>query len=230
MNIHPVTTAHASAASRTRERVQSVSVVFDVWNVLIGASDGFGLTRRDLSEFTFDPVRLADLIAADRRTASRVERIGLVFGTHSLDQNRAACQAQRAAMHSWRRDPRVTVVDPGMERIGPGRRHDRTPASPDGVTVTSIGCHTESRGDAEIQRLLTEWCEDRRTDVAVLVSADADHRSVAHDLWRRRRTHLELARWSWEPSQLFWKGAWVHHLDQQHLRAVTRNSYRGRAA
>lgn len=52
--------------------VETVSIVFDGWNALLGAADGFGYSRRTLSSFTIDVPRLADLL--DSVTSDRDPR------------------------------------------------------------------------------------------------------------------------------------------------------------
>lgn len=188
----------------SRVHGESVSVVIDGWNAVLGAADGFGYSRRQLSTFALDLPRLADEIAARRKRPSRVARIGIVFGTHPDGSRPLASRAEAAELCQWRRDRRVEVIDPGMVTVGAGR-------------------HREVGGDAAIQRLLTEWTDDRGTDAAVLVSADADHLATVTDIRRRRRTHLEVARWEWQDSSLWCPGLWVHHLGTDTLDAVTRD-------
>lgn len=160
----------------------SVSVVLDGWNAVLGAADGFGYSLRALSTFSLDLPRLADAIAARRDRPSRVQRIGIVMGMHDARTNRASHAAQAAAAREWQRDPRVTLIDPGMVRVVNSldsvNSHldsdsDRF-LNPSGVVVP-LHRHCELRGDETIQRLLTEWTDDRQTDAEILVSADADH-------------------------------------------------------
>lgn len=206
-------TVNLSLSSVPAHSSDSVSIVFDGWNAVLGASEGFGYSRRQLSTFTLDLPRLADRIAGMRHHSSRVERIAVVMGTHNRRANPAAHTAQAAAARQWKRDPRVTVIDPGMEQLN-------EPTVGEGVVVP-LRRHCEVRGDAEIQRMLTEWTDDRKTDVAILVSADADHLSTVTDIRRRRRTHLEVARWEWQWSSLWERGLWVHHLGHDLLDSVT---------
>lgn len=191
----------------------SVSIVFDGWNAILGASEGFGYSRRQLSTFTLDLPRLAEEIVEMRHRSSRVERIAVVMGTHDRGTNPAAHAAQTAAAQQWKRAPRVTVIDPGMDQV-----HE--PSAVDGVVIP-LRRHREARGDEQIQRVLTEWTDDRKTDAAILVSADADHLPTVTDIRRRRRTHLEVARWEWQRSALWEQGLWVHHLDHNLLDTVT---------
>ncbi len=193
---------------------ESVSIVFDGWNTVLGASEGFGYSRRQLSTFTLDLPRLADKIAALRHRPSEVERIAVVMGMHDRHTDPAARAAQDAAARQWARDPRVTVIDPGMVRVD-------APTSDDNGVVVPIRRHREVDGDAEIQRVLTEWTDDRRTGAAILVSADDDHLETVANIRRLRRTHLEVARWEWQRSRLWQPGLWVHHLDQRLLDSVT---------
>ena len=206
-------TTNCSLSSVPACSFDSLSIVFDGWNAVLGASEGFGCSRRPLSTFTLDLPRLADKIAEMRHRSSRVERIAVVMGTHDRRANPAAHAAQTAAAQQWNRDPRVTVIDPGMEPV-----HE--PVTADGVVI-SLRRHREARGDAQIQRVLTEWTDDRHTDAAILVSADADHLPTVTDIRRRRRTHLEVARWEWQYSALWEQGLWVHHLDHDLLDTVT---------
>lgn len=206
-------TSHLSIASALPVPHDSVSIVFDGWNSILGESEGFGYSRRQLSTFSLDLPRLADEIAALRHRPSQVERIAVVMGTHDRRTDPQAHPAQSAAARQWARDPRVTMIDPGMERVD-------EPLSEDGVVVP-LRRNREVHGDAEIQRVLTEWTDDRRTDAAVLVSADADHLDTVVDIRRRRRTPLEVARWEWQRSSLWQPGLWVHHLDHDLLDSVT---------
>lgn len=198
----------------------SVSVVIDGWNALLGAADGFGYSRRPLSTFTLDLPRLADGVAADRRRASRVERIGIVLGMHDRRANPAAHAAQAAAARQWARDPRVTLIDPGMVPVAVDTVAGE---DADGVVVP-LRRFREERGDAAVQQLLTQWTDDGRTDAAILISADDDHLPTVEDIRRRRRSHLEVARWEWQASRLWRPGLWVHHLAPDLLDSVT--SYR----
>lgn len=198
----------------------SVSVVIDGWNALLGAAEGFGYSRRPLSTFTLDLPRLADGVAADRRRASRVERIGIVLGMHDRRANPAAHAAQAAAARRWARDPRVEMIDPGMVPVDV----DATEGGDADGVVVPLRRFREERGDAAVQQLLTQWTDDRRTDAAILISADDDHSATVEDICRRRRTHLELARWEWQASRLWRPGLWVHHLAPDLLDSVT--SYR----
>lgn len=194
----------------------SVSVVIDGWNALLGAADGFGYSRRPLSTFSLDMPRLADGVVADRLLPSRVDRIAIVLGMHDRRANPAAHAAQSAAARQWARDPRVEVIDPGMVRVDEG-------SDEDGVVVP-IHRYREARGDAAVQELLTRWTDDGRTDAAILISADDDHLPTVADIRRRRRTHLEVARWEWQYSRLWQRGLWIHHLGPDLLGSVT--SYR----
>lgn len=96
---------------------ESVSIVFDGWNVLLGAATGFGYSRRELATFTLDLPRLADKIVERRRRSSHVERIAVVMGIHDPRINPAAHAAETAVLRQWKRDPRVTVIDPGMDPV-----------------------------------------------------------------------------------------------------------------
>ena len=71
-----------TALSSVPVTVDSVSIVFDGWNAVLGASEGFGYSRRQLSTFTLNLPRLADRIAGMRHHSSRVERIAVVMGSH----------------------------------------------------------------------------------------------------------------------------------------------------
>lgn len=137
-----------------------------------------------------------------------------MFGTHGPRDRGRGNAAQSAVLREWKSDPRVTVIDPGMTAVG-------DPAS------TVVDLHSarfrESGGDAAAQRLLTEWTDDRVTDAAILLSADADHQATVSGIRRRRRTHLELARWEWQASSLWGDKLWTHHLDTHILDAVTRD-------
>lgn len=209
--------AHTHATVTTlpaRADVETVSVVIDGWNTLLGAADGFGYSRRRLSTFTLDLPRLADVIATMRQRPSRVSRIGIVLGTHDAATNRVSHAAQVAMIREWRRDRRVVVVDPGLRRVE---------SAPGEVVDLDSVRYREVDGDTEIQRLLTEWTDDCETRAAVLVSADSDHQATITDIRRRRRTHLELARWDWQCSSLYGDKLWTHPLDTHTLDAVTRD-------
>lgn len=200
----------------------SVSVVIDGWNALLGASDGFGYSRRPLSTFTLDLPRLADELAARRNRPSRVERIGIILGMHDRRANPAAHAAQAAAGRHWARDPRVQLINPGMAPVVVGAPGDLADgAGVADAVVVPMPRFREERGDAAVQQLLTEWTDDRRTGAAILVSADADHLETVTDIRRRRRTHLEVARWEWQASKLWQRGLWVHHLEHDLLDSVT---------
>lgn len=207
------------------DAAESVSVVIDGWNALLGAADGFGYSRRPLSTFTLDMPRLADGIVARRRRPGSAVRIGIVLGMHDRRANPAAHAAQSAAARAWARDPRVEVFDPGMVTVdgGPSGRN----AYPGGLSaspVIPIRRYREEHGDAAVQEVLKRWTDDGRTDAAILISADDDHLPCVADIRRRRRTHLEVARWEWQASRLWHPGLWVHHLAPDLLVSVT--SYR----
>lgn len=199
----------------------SVSVVIDGWNALLGAADGFGYSRRPLSTFTLDLPRLADKLAARRNRPSRVERIGIILGMHDRRANPDAHAAQAAAARHWARDPRVQLINPGMAPVvgTPGDLADGVGGAD--AVVVPMPRFREERGDAAVQQLLTEWTDDRCTGAAILVSADADHLETVTDIRRRRRTHLEVARWEWQASKLRQRGLWVHHLEHDLLGSVT---------
>ncbi|MFL0577751.1 hypothetical protein [Dietzia sp. 179-F 9C3 NHS] len=209
-NVIPLTRPRSEATGSDAGTAESLSVVLDGWNVLLGAADGFGYSCRQLSTFEIDLPRLVDRVAARRKRASRVERIGIVFGTHPPGVNPVAAAMQAAAIRRWRRDGRVIVLDPGMVAEGAG---------PEGGPIR----YREASGDATIQRLLVDWTDDGVTDAAVLVSADADHLATVMDIRRRRRTHLEVARWEWQRSSLWYPGLWVHYLGVDVLDATTRD-------
>ena len=192
---------------------ESVSIVLDGWNVLLGAATGFGYSRRELATFTLDLPKLADKIVERRRRSSHVERIAVVMGTHDPRINPAAHAAETAVLRQWKRDPRVTVIDPGMDPV--------CESAVDHGVVVSLQCYRETHGDSRIQRVLTEWTDDRETDAATLVSADADHLPTVTDIRRRHRTHLEVARWAWEGWALWEHGLWAHSLSHDLLDTVT---------
>ncbi|MEV8224100.1 hypothetical protein AB0P16_16845 [Dietzia maris] len=212
---------HSNIVPFLHTRTESVSVIVDGWNVLLGAADGFGYSRRPLSTFTLDMPRLADGVVARRRRPGGAVRIGIILGRHERAANPAARAAQDAAARQWARDPRVTLIDPGMVSVRAAaeeaRAGDRTPHD----TVVPIRRHREENGDAAVQELLTQWTDVGLTDAAILVSADADHADCVADIRRRRRTHVEVARWEWQASRLWQPGLWVHHLAPDLLDSVT---------
>ncbi|MDN4505588.1 hypothetical protein [Dietzia maris] len=213
---------HSNIVPFPHSRTESVSVIVDGWNVLLGAADGFGYSRRPLSTFTLDMPRLADGVVARRRRAGRAVRIGIILGRHEGAANPAARAAQDAATRQWARDSRVTLIDPGMVPVGRATAEvatagDRTTHT----TVVPIRRYREEYGDAAVQQLLTQWTDDGLTDAAILLSADADHAGCVADIRSRRRTHVEVARWEWQASTLWQPGLWVHHLAPDLLDSVT---------
>lgn len=213
---------HSNIVPFPAARTESVSVIVDGWNVLLGAADGFGYSRRPLSTFTLDMPRLADGVVARRRRPGRAVRIGIILGRHVRSANPAARAAQDAATRQWARDSRVTLIDPGMVPVG---RTSAEEAAAGGRathdTVVPLRRHREEYGDAAVQELLTRWTEDGLTDAAILLSADADHAECVADVRRRRQTHVEVARWEWQASALWQPGLWVHHLAPDLLDSVT---------
>lgn len=213
---------HSNIVPFPHSRTESVSVIVDGWNVLLGAADGFGYSRRPLSTFTLDMPRLADGVVARRRRAGRAVRIGIILGRHERAANPAARAAQDAATRQWARDSRVTLIDPGMVPVGRATAEvatagDRTTHN----TVVPIRRYREEYGDAAVQQLLTQWTDDGLTDAAILLSPDADHAGYVADIRSRRRTHVEVARWKWQASTLWQLGLWVHHLAPDLLDSVT---------
>ena len=124
------TSTQSNIAALTRPvATDSVSVIIDGWNALLGAADGFGCARRPLSTFSLDLPRLVDGLVDRRLRPSAAVRIGIVLGMHDRRANPAAHAAQSAAARQWARDRRVEVIDPGMVPVGP-----RTSASETAVS------------------------------------------------------------------------------------------------
>jgi uncharacterized LabA/DUF88 family protein len=178
-----------------------VAIFIDYQNVHLSAAHRFRSADEARRLSHIDPVRLADLVLARRRTDGVLTDIRVYRGRPSPDHQPAAAGASDRQAAGWVRDPRLTLV---RRQLRYPKDWPVAPAQEKGIDVALAVDFVRLAGEGAF-------------DVGVLFSRDTDlvpALEAARDL-RGGGVHVEVATWR-GLSRLRFPGSqlpWCHYLD-----------------